>query len=253
MVQVANPGGNFKTFNGALPCEGTKTLPYNIDFTAANAYLIDLTQQYQQQQFTTLQTIYIDNSDNLDVTEVICGTTNQLITAPPQSQGYYAILEVQPPKLQIQSNGNVIVPVQLLNFYIPPQVWSVTGDANVVAGKLQVADPILDATVSNNRVNVTTNPGAVTNTDNSGTIALGGTAQLLLAANPARKSWKLTNPAGATAETLQFAYGAAGNGKIDIPNGQTWAEGDDGGLVSQQAIYVVAATTGHAFTAYEGT
>lgn len=252
MVSVAqNFLGNFKLPNGEMPCEGTKAFPVVLDFTAANAYLVDFTQQYQQKQFTTVQCVFIDNSENSDDLDVICQTTKAVITAPPFSQGFYTLLQPSPPVFQVQSNGNLVVEIVFLNFYVPPTVWeNINGVPQFDgSGNLKVTDAALDAAISNNRVNVTTAPGVVLMTDVSGTITAGGTPQLLLAADPTRKRFTITNPSAAT-EVLQFAFGASGNGKIDIPAGTTWDENDN--EISQQAIYIVAATTGHAFTAYKG-
>lgn len=250
MVQVANAPASFPVVNGAIPCEGTKAFPVVLDFTAANAYLIDFTQQYAQKQFTTVQTVFIDNSENASDFDLICTTTGQTITAPPFSQGYYALLQPSPPKFQAQSAGNLVMEIIFLNFYIPPTVWeNINGVPTFVGGAMVVTDAALDASISNNRVNVTTQPGVVTMTDESGTITLGGTGQLWLAADPTRKRFTLSNPDAAT-EVLQFAYGAVGNGYIDIIPGATWDENDS--EISQQAIYVKAATTAHAFTGYKG-
>lgn len=249
MVAVANPAGNFPVVNGALPCEGTQCFPFNLDFTGGKtAYLVDLTQQYQQKQFTTLQTVFIDNSESAVDFDFICTVTGQTITAPPFSQGYYPILQPVPPKFNVNSASGVVIQIILLNFYIPPEVWQI---APFTAGGIpQVDIPALDPLITAQGLQVVTFPGTTTMADHSGTITTGGTGQLLLAANANRKRFTLTNPTGATAETLQFAYANIANGYIDIPNGQTWDENNE--TLSQQAIYVKAATTAHAFVCYEG-
>ena len=246
MVQIANPNGNFPTVNGSLPCEGTKTLPINFDFTTTNAYQVDLTSLQQQNTFTTLQTVWIDNSQNNSFLEIICGTTSQLIFAPPRSQGFYAMLLPVPFKFTVQSSGGIAVQCIFLNYYIPPQVWNV---GTVSAGGLpQIDVPALDAIIVNGGMNVNTSPATLTAlTDNSGTITAGGTRQSLFAANAARKRWILSNPSTAT-EILQFSIGTNTAGLIDLLPGQTWSE--DGATVVGDQIFVVAATTGHAFTAY---
>lgn len=245
MVAQANPIGIFQSNNGAVPCEGTKVFPFNLDFTAVNAYLIDLTQQYQQKQFTTLQTVYIDNSNNNSILQVVCSVTGQVITAPALSQGYYAILQPSPPRLQVQTNGGVIVTIQLMNFYIPPVVWGIPIVNS--AGLPEVDVPALDAVITGGLVQVAAYAGTLNaQTDDSGTITVGGTRQTLFAANPARKRFIISNPSTAT-EILQFSYGA-GAGLIDIAPGATWNEADLS--VSGALIQIVGATTGHAFTAY---
>lgn len=120
-----NTAGVIQTLNGALPCEGPKALPFIMDFSAFSEFDIDLTQQYQQGQFTTLQAIYIDNSANGSTLTVTVNGTGQTIVAPKNSCGYYILLMPQPPKLAITTAGVVKVYVSLMNFYIPPYVWSV--------------------------------------------------------------------------------------------------------------------------------
>lgn len=111
--------------NGLIPCEGPKALCYAADFSVATEYDFDLTQQFQQNIFTMLQCIFIDNSDNSSVVEVTVNGTGQTFQAPANSCGFYTLLMTSPPKLVLASQGGVVVNVQLLNFYIPPTVWLV--------------------------------------------------------------------------------------------------------------------------------
>jgi len=246
MVQMAPLQGNFVTTNGELPCEGTKALPFNLDFTVANAYLIDLTQQYNQKQFTSIQCVYVDNSLNPSPLQIIAGTTNQVTTCPPFSQGFFELLLPTPPKLMVQTVGVLIVNIQLLNFYIPPEVWSI---GSFSAGGLpQIDIPALDAIIANGALTVSSKPFPIQGlTDASSVIAAGGTPQIVIPASATRERWTLSNPSTAT-EVLQFSWGAAGNGKVDLLPGMIWDE--SGSSIVGDAVYVVAATTGHAFTAY---
>ena len=91
---------------------------------------------------------------------------------------------------------------------------------------------------------ITTVPGAVTSTDASFTVTLGGTYQTVLAASGTRKGCTFQNPTTAT-EAVSFKFGsqataytiAPGAGiSCDLPNG----------LVDQSAITATAATTSHA-------
>jgi len=246
MVAIANPAGNIPAVNGALPCEGTKVFPFVLDFTGGkNAYLIDLTQQYNQKQFTTLQTVYIDNSLNTSPTSVVCTSTGHIVTCPALSQGYFALFQPVPPVFQVQSLGAFVVTIQLLNFYIPPAVW---GTPAVSSGGLpQIDIPALDAIISGGALNVNAKPFTISGlVDGSGTITLGGTTQSILAANAARQYVSLSNPDTAT-ETLYFCWGAAGAGKIPLLPGATYESGPN--VVGDQ-LFALGATTGHAFTLY---
>lgn len=244
MVQIANPSGNFSVLNGSTPCEGTKAYPFNLDFTANSAYLVDLTQQYQQKQFTTLQTVWIDNKDNDNDLEIICGTTSQRIIAPGGTQGFYAMLQPSPPKFTVQTSGSLIVNIALLNFYIPPVVWT---DIPLSAGGLpQVDVPALDAVISGGKVQVASNPYTVTGmVDASGVIAAGGVWQAVFAVNAVRKRFILSNPDTAT-ETLYFRIN--GGGAIPMFPGGGWDE--SGSSIDGDLIELMAVTIGHAFTAY---
>jgi hypothetical protein len=246
MVQVAGLVGNFSTPNGSFPCEGTKSYPVQLDFSVANGWLCDFTQQFNQKQFTTLQTVYVDNSNNPQPVIITCSGTGQVITAPAMSQGYYSLLQPTPPQLNVASAGAVKVTLQFLNFYIPPTVWLITSTNG--QGLPEVDVPALDAVISGGRVLVSSIPGTLIGPqDLSGTIAAGGTAQSLITLNPSRKRWQLSNPSTAT-EILQFMYVTGASGRTDLAPGQTWVE--DGSSTSGDAIFVVAATTGHAFTCF---
>lgn len=256
MVAVANPSGAGLTAipNGALPCEGTKAFPFTLDFTTTNAYLFDLTQQFNQKQFTTLQTVYIDNSNNGSRTDIVCNGTGQVISAPPFTQGYYDILQPTPQKFAVQSAGNVAVGIQLLNFYIPPAVWTFPP---VSAGGLPEVDiPALDAIIVGGLLQTQTTPSTTSAmTDGSGTIAAAGTKQVLFAANAARKRLIVSNPGTATeqgigaAEDLGISFnGTAGDGIIWLAPNQIFD--DNGTSVVGDGVWIVAATIAHKFTAY---
>ena len=110
---------------GGMPCEGAKVLPYVMDFSAASQYDFDLTGQYQGNQFTTLQCAYIDNSANGSSLTISMNVTNQTIVVPKNSCGYFTLVMPAPPKLSVTTAGLVKVYMALMNFYIPPTVWSV--------------------------------------------------------------------------------------------------------------------------------
>lgn len=112
--------------NGVLPCEGPKALPYTMDFSLADEYDFDFTQQYQQNVFTSVQCAYVDNSLNGQNTTIIVNGTGQQISVPANSQGYFTLLAVPAPKFAVASAGaGVLVQIIFLNFYIPPTVWAV--------------------------------------------------------------------------------------------------------------------------------
>ena len=90
---------------------------------------------------------------------------------------------------------------------------------------------------------------AVTCTDRSGTIAVGGTAQNAAVFNTSRKTLIVQNASAAT-EPLTFSVtGVAGAGSLSLPagGGFTWPAG----TIPTAAVSVYAATTGHAFVVVE--
>jgi hypothetical protein len=89
--------------------------------------------------------------------------------------------------------------------------------------------------------------------DHSAVIAAGGTAQNALGANWARRALILENPKTATEDLWHSFVGAAG---VAAQGSRCLSPGDsfevDGLFVSEQALSVIAATTGHVFTCWEG-
>lgn len=237
---------------GEEACEGRKSFTILIDFSLGLTYQMDLTAAQQQNNWVrSIQSLYVDNSTNANPLIVTMGVTQQVVKIPAWSQAYLPILQPNPPVIQMQTASAVVLKVHVLNFFVPPAIWSAYGtkfqfDAS---GYLQVSDPLLEALISNGALNVNMAPyGIGTDTDRSGTIAAGGTSQVLLVANASRKRWFVQNPSTAT-EILQIRLGAIGAKVIDIAAGATWDE--DGSSIFTGGVWIVAATAAHAFTAYE--
>lgn len=226
---------------GTDPCEGRKAIKVLIDFSLGAQYTLDLSQIQAQGAFASLQTLYIDNTANGQPLKIETGVVLQDITIPAGAQAYIPVLESNPPRLLFSTTGgNVIVSVHLLNFFVPPYIWN--------GAALQVVDLTLESVIANGRVLVTTNASTISGaTDGSGTIAAGGTSQALFAANATRKKWLISNPSTAT-EVLSFSFISGAGGQITLPPGTTYTE--DSIEVAGDAVFVKAATTGHAFTAY---
>ena len=97
--------------------------------------------------------------------------------------------------------------------------------------------------------------------DDSGTITTGGTSQTLAAANANRKYLVISNPPDAasqgvaTAEKICVNFTSAATltsaGSVCLGPGVTWVMGGPGGFVSTELVTVIAATTGHIYTAKE--
>jgi hypothetical protein len=95
---------------------------------------------------------------------------------------------------------------------------------------------------------VETLSGALTN--KSGTITLGGTAQVLMAANTSRKGWLVQNNSAGTLWINELGATAVQNApSLSIAAGALYTSPTPG--ASNAAISIIGATTGQAFSARE--
>lgn len=89
-------------------------------------------------------------------------------------------------------------------------------------------------------------------TNRSGTITTGGTAQVAIAANTSRNYLFIRNPSDAT-EALWFSLvgtAAAASPSVRLDAGDSFEYA--GSFIPTNAVSVFAATTGHAYTIWEG-
>lgn len=94
------------------------------------------------------------------------------------------------------------------------------------------------------------------------TITAGGTSQTLMAANSSRKGFEIQNPCSSTTQNIPAAeslfinftsaatVNTSANG-VELAPCASYSEGLNGGAVSQEAITVIGATTGHIIYAKE--
>lgn len=122
---VTNPN-RANLMNGITPCEGPRALSQICDFSLNSDYLFNLTQAQQNGEFSTLQTVFIDNSANtVNAVVTIQGGTGQEIVLGPKQSGYFPILCSTPPIVDVTSPGSTAkVGIIFLNFYIPPFSWT---------------------------------------------------------------------------------------------------------------------------------
>lgn len=117
--------------NQQLPDEGPKAIPVRLDFTPSSpatlTYVLDLELIWSQAKISMIQTIFIDNSQNSNALSVTVNGTGQIIVAAANTQGYYAVLCPNPPKLSFSSaSSSVALVVFLINIPISGVVWSVS-------------------------------------------------------------------------------------------------------------------------------
>lgn len=236
-------------FCGVPACEGRKSITTIIDFSIGAIFQLDLSAVQSNTKFiNSVQSLFVDNASNTNPLIITMGVTLQRIVIPAGRQAYVPILQPNPPVIQFQCASALSVKIQILNFFMPPAMWDTGGQFAFSSSALIVTDQALDNCIAAGLLSVACNPLTSQNlTDASGTIAVGGTGQIAIPAGASRKRWTIFNPSNAT-EILQISFGAAAAGKIDLVAGQGWDESNVD--VIGDAVYVVGATAGHAFTAY---
>jgi hypothetical protein len=227
MAGLAGMRAAWQTFNGFAPRGVPKGMPLTFDFASAASYEIDLSTSEVFQQLEFAQQVWVDNADNDAELTITFATTGQRIIVPPNSQGVFPVIEPLQQKFTIAtiSAEELEVALILLNVPMPDFVWNVQG----AGGR-----PFVTGSY----------------TDHSGTIAVGGTSQVAIAANISRKKVIIQNPI-TESEVLYVNFGAAAGAgdSFEILPGGSYTE--DGPQVSTQEIQVNAATGGHVFVAKE--
>lgn len=245
-----------------LKGETPKAVPCLCDFSAtgvpAAGYTIDVTALMNRGVLRSVQTLYLDNSANNGYLTVSSPTFSQSFSLPPGYQGYFPVIAAEGSGgiFYVTSTGNLPATVTLLNVLFPIGIWPATVTPLVPGLTQPVSDAILDATVSGGRQLVTSKAAQFTATDRSGTIAVGGTQQVLMAANPARQGFLLQNTDSTNIEGLWInptgaaVIGGAGSFELSAGADINNPGGSFQGVYSG-AISIIAATAGHKFSAIE--
>ena len=112
--------------NQTLPDEGPKAVPLILNFDATTDTIdLDFGQRQQQGWLSMVQSIYIDAKDAANPVSVTFESSNQKITAKPQTQGYYSALCPNPVKMRFTALMNTgIVTVYLINVPVAGAVWA---------------------------------------------------------------------------------------------------------------------------------
>src|SRR5258708_31897673 len=100
-----------------------------------------------QEFLEAAQTIFVDNSLNAATLTVTCSETGQIITFPAKSCGYVPLLQPIPGTIDIFTTGGIIINIQLLNYHIDPNVWSVSPPSASSGGGRQPGGRITLATI----------------------------------------------------------------------------------------------------------
>lgn len=198
---MPTPPNAFGIANVIIPRGGPKTVPVNLDFDGTDGtILVDASLLVQQAKIEYFQTLYVDNADNPNDLTIETDLVNQRIIVAAGSQGYYSILQPNPPKITFTTTaGAFVVPVQFLNVPVQPMVWG--GDSAAFTG-------LTDAELRATPVPVSTSQplgGAYTNRSIAN---LSGASEQLMAANANRRILIISNE-GATSIAVNMIGGAA--------------------------------------------
>ncbi len=109
-----------------VPCEGPRCLPLTLDFSVDPAFSINLQNTQALIKFSMVQAVFIDNSNNGNSIIVSNPFTDQSLIVPANSQAYLNILCPTPAQINFQSQGGVVVKVELLNYPVTNYVWKTT-------------------------------------------------------------------------------------------------------------------------------
>lgn len=229
----------YKTAGNYTPKQGNRALAIQYNFAVQALFADDLTAEMQQGEIDIVQSVYVDNSKNPNpLTIQFLYGPQQPLVVPGLAQGVYPVIVAGIVRYTISTTiGGVIVTLVWQNIQ---QTYTQWGPINL------------------NVANV--NPAQGTFTDRSGNITVGGTSQILAAANAARKLIQIENPATAlgqniaAAESLfiNFTAGAGVNNgtSFELTPGGYWPPAGQN-VITTEAITVNAATTGHRWIAKE--
>jgi hypothetical protein len=121
-------GTRFGVNNIMVPKGGPATIPALLDFTNASEVEIDGEIVISNGKIEYLQGVYIDNADNADALKLTMNTTGQRIVCPPNSQGYFAIMAPNPPKILATTPQGASKKISVFFYNVPIQsfVWGTT-------------------------------------------------------------------------------------------------------------------------------
>lgn len=96
----------------ATPKEGSKALKISVDWTKITRFdfagtqssVINLLQQYQTGQFTAIQSVWIDNTNNWLAVDLIAAETGERIRCPAQTQGMFPLMSAVAPVFTLINN-----------------------------------------------------------------------------------------------------------------------------------------------------
>lgn len=129
-LQPATNWAAFEQFYGLAPKQGPKTIPIVLDFTLKLAYLLDFQTPQSNDVIEFIQGLYVDNSLNSSILTISCTISNQSISVPANSQGYFPFFAPNVPKVSCvlaAATANTSTTIQFLNVPVPAFIWNAAG------------------------------------------------------------------------------------------------------------------------------
>lgn len=219
-------GRSLRIWNQLAPVQADGTpgdpLAYRefLDFSTLSEININLYDQISQNEIGFVQSLYVDNKANGANLVIVSGVVEQNITIPAGAQAYVPVMTSDPPvfKFTTTAVAGLVVPVFFCN--------------------VPFASVMLNGSVRSIK----------TETDISGTIAVGGTAQTISAANAAGRRVIIYNP---TSQVESLFVNTTGSATSPTTNSFELVPGGYYDSVDPitNAISVNAATAGHIFIA----
>jgi len=196
--QISTPSPSPVKLNVQSP-EGPKTLPVVLPFTSSvTSITLNLLTLLNSGQMSSVQSAFVDNSENTQQLSITSQLTGQTNVVPPESQAWVTILAPNQAQLTFASTGAVPVTVQLCNFANTPGVISSNSSTPAFSfasgtGYLNVTDVALDAltnayglkTIAFGQANNDTfRPAFLGTKAFSGSIAAGSTSATIITGSP---------------------------------------------------------------------
>lgn len=193
-------------------------------------------------QMGMVQSAFVDNADNPQSLTIQIDGAGMRLVIPPFSQGTFPLICKQGnSNFSVATSGAVAIEIFLQNI---PQPFAVWGIGALPSGGATSANQVTEIAML---TAIALNVGSRTVTDASGTIAVGGTSQNIVAAEPAGHIVEIQNPFNALESLFVNNAGAAETVptvSIELIPGGSWKSD----LITN-AVSVNAVTGAHVFVA----
>lgn len=136
-MTVFTSGTTIPLRNGGIPREGPRACRIMFDILAGEDVRarIDL----NREGLSYIQTVFIDNSSNINSVTLVISGAQQDVTCLPRTQGFFPLLcPTDVLDVTCTSAGTVSIPCQFLNIQVPPLVYSAQPSSVTVAGTVPI-------------------------------------------------------------------------------------------------------------------